>query len=332
MRTCRPVLLALLVAGGVRAGETDQFYAWRHPPADVTDSFNAATNERLQRGLQIVNRSPLWRNRSCRSVAHQIASPFFWREYRFLIGATPESGLTDYVPGSNVERLTRFWNETIYRRAPLAFPGFYVIPLDTTVRLHGVNLGTDKLAHFFPNGWRYYERYHEVLAAGASEDEAFAATQELGLEQELGWFGWDWGVFSFSDMESNHQGLLWYQSLCDEEPSVLRMTSDGWVLSKPFDIREWVNPCWDESYYGNTFHEALWQSVKPLMREYCPLMERGDVRELLEDYERRGCHSRSVVDLERRIRAGQLEDWRPSSPLGVCELARRPTAASDYAP
>jgi hypothetical protein len=59
------------------------------------------------------------------------------------------------------------YGKSIYALVPTNY--FTVSP---TVKLYGAEFGTDKIAHFFQQGYDYYKIYNRALARGATPDEA----------------------------------------------------------------------------------------------------------------------------------------------------------------
>lgn len=326
-RTLAGVAWVALMAATAHAGETDQHYSWLRPVRDSTVSFNERVNAHFDSELRGINRNPFRRGGECRDIAHDMADGLFWTEYRFFIKASPGSGLS-YAPRSSTEWLDEYGRKGLYRFAPPWSLAFKVIPLDTTVRLGDVYLGTDKIAHFFPNGWRYYVELHKALDAGQSEAEAFETVLNFGVEQELGWFGMDYGTFSYADLESNWAGLKWFRALCDDDDPLLVATDDGWRLRERFDIAEWVNPCWDESFYGNAYTDDVWPFVKRGVQSFCRARDYPEVQMRQERYRARGCMSRTVDRLRELVEEGVLPDPAPYSVDEVCEETRAPPVGS----
>ncbi|HAM73351.1 MAG TPA: hypothetical protein DCM86_17090 [Verrucomicrobiales bacterium] len=101
-----------------------------------------------------------------------------------------------------------------------------------SVKVKGVCIGTDKLAHLFQQGWEYYsiavldgkgealaERYGEWLEgkeprASYSRDEPYFLTQPSGRVLGYGSFGRTTsGVISHADLAANRSGLRMYGDL-----------------------------------------------------------------------------------------------------------------------
>ena len=99
------------------------------------------------------------------------------------------------------------------------------------VKVNGVCLGTEKLAHLFQHGWEYYRiavldgrgdalamRYGE-WQEGLAAREQYAADEPYFLQQPMGWPGYGGygrrisGVISHADLAANQAGLRLYKDL-----------------------------------------------------------------------------------------------------------------------
>lgn len=311
--------LAWLPASTARAGEGDDFYPWERHLADSREALNRRYNRVFDDALRDLNRGRDWSSMSCVDAAHAMTERLFWTEYRFLLRAQPHFGL-DYAPRTNTEDVERYRPRSVYRYVPWWWVPLTAAPLEREVRVGDVVFSTDKIAHFFPTGWRYLVRYRERRAAGDDDDTALrAAIDQIGVATELG--GWGLGIdgiFSFADLEANYQGLVFFQRLCDPERPDLVKADSGWALRRPFDVGDWVNPCWDESFYGNVYVEALWPAIERALSEKCRLLHRPDIAQRRGRYRALGCASRSVRILDELIASGRVPDPRPHDIETVC--------------
>jgi hypothetical protein len=115
-----------------------------------------------------------------------------------------------------------------------------------TMKVNSIFIGSDKLGHFFQQGYQYFEKYKE----GASELE----TEEFGEKLENEEYGlgnnsaFGSGVFSFADLEANRQGLEFYKEL-NKNPHLT------------FDINKYVNDQWNEEINKNLYHQEIAPTV-----------------------------------------------------------------------
>jgi hypothetical protein len=305
------VLLSLSLAPHARANETDPWYAWLHPPRDGTDALNKAINERFTRGLSFTND-----DMTCRQAAERMTMSMRTAAFFFFLGDLSTWGV-DYTPRTASEYFERTSTNGSYRHV------YGLMPLDPAMRSGDVLFGTDKLGHFFTNGLRQYDTYVNAREGGASDEEAMRRSIEDGIHEEETWLGlYPSGIFSYADLEANHQGVLFYRALCGAgEGGDLARTKEGWTLQKPFDIARWVSPCWDEAYRPSYFSRAA-DAAKRGLREMCSDLARADVHARLDAYRAHGCASRALTLIDERVKKGELPDPSPWSFSRVCAEAR----------
>lgn len=317
------VLAVLLFSSPTRANETDPWYAWLHPPRDGTAALNRAISERFARGLQRVNAKQNPAGSSCRDVAATMVSPVRTAALYFFAGDLGSWGV-DYSPRSASELFDAAASGA-YQHLPR------LLPFDPAMRAGVVLFGTDKLGHFFTNGLRHYDRYRAARAVGASEDEALRAAITQGIAEERTWLGmYASGIFSYADLEANHQGVLFFRSLCED--GGLALVDGRWTLAAPFDIARWVSPCWDEAFapsYFRRFPEAAKRGLAAL----CDTLDRESVRDRRQRYREHACTSTSTRVVGELVARGELPDPSPWSYEAVCTtpsaIARANTASAD---
>ena len=182
----------------------------------------------------------------------------------------------------DIERLSTPRHDSIYAGLPFwvtrAAGLFGVGP---TIKVNGVLIGSDKLGHFLSQGRKYYLRYLRY------EDEAKAAEQSAFTERAL--FGqMTTGSYSNADLISNYEGHLFYRSLFEDyivpgKSSILHWENDGYLVQRPFDFRDHVNPYWDEALNINHFDRLLYEHMKARFKTFCEDYETQPGMYLLED-------------------------------------------------
>jgi hypothetical protein len=317
MRCCTAIVLALAGVLPTAAMETDQYYAWLHPPADSSRAVNAKINMELESALDIVNASSSWERHSCHEVIDHIIPRF--REYIFKnVGVwARNTPLVETVPSSAEEEL-EYRKSSIYQDRWF-FDISGVIPLSPTITLAGVQIGTDKLAHFFSEGHWYYLWYRSAIRSGMNHEEAVNHVVDRGMFFEKTVLGFvSSGVLSLGDLEANYQGLLFYINLCDAEDPSIQRTETGWRLRRPFDFHDYVTPEWDESYQPQIYTRKRWKHVRPFLMRYCDQLDEPVVRDQRKRYEARDRVTLTEQRLQLRVEAGQLTDPALFSIEAVC--------------
>ena len=120
-----------------------------------------------------------------------------------------------------------------------AAPSNY-LTISSTVNLYGAHFGTDKIAHFFQQGFSYYKIYKRALASGATAEKAVEKAVDWGKSTENTFYGTlVSGVFSNADLCANFVGLKFYQNLTREikignetKAAILLVKNGAWTFNK----------------------------------------------------------------------------------------------------
>ena len=319
------VCLAVLVVPAVQAIETDQYYTWGRPMDDSLEAMNAKVNLEIDRALAHTHPQGRGPGMTCSAVRKRIVNHFrLLLIHRLEIWAI-NTALVGRVPATAEEEL-RYRKAYLYHdRHPL--DPAVLMPPSPTIQVDGVRFGTDKLTHFFSEGWLYYKAYRKGRRNGLSHEEAELKAIDMGIFSERTILGMAAsGVFSVADLESNYQGLRFMTALCDPVEPLLISNDEGWQLREPFDFREYVIPRWDESWQASIFGKSRWKRIRPVLEGYCPMLETPEVRAQRQRYASRD----RVTVTERRIQElvdeGELADPRDYSIEQVCSGSAKPVA------
>jgi hypothetical protein len=130
----------------------------------------------------------------------------------------------------------------------------WYIELSPTIQVDGVLIGVDKLGHFIAQGFEYYLNYRG-LDPKFSVSTRCTLIRERGHLQEYGQLGVaTGGVFSFADLASNWQGMLFFMALFDDVEIegqrhahyYERNATGGYRRVRDFHWAEYVTADWDE--------------------------------------------------------------------------------------
>jgi hypothetical protein len=313
--------LCLLLATPTAAIETDQYYAWGRELADSTEMINAKVNSEILLVLERVNSTRSWDTRTCEDMAKRIERHFRLFIFHDLQLWADNTSLIERFP-STAEEDWRYRKEYIYRNHGPLDVGTWMPP-SPTIELAGVRMGTDKLTHFFSEGWMSYVWYRNAREKGVSEHEAEVAAVRKGILLERSVLGMAAsGVFSLADLEANYQGLRFFKGLCGEESPRLVMKDDGWQLASLVDFRDYVTPEWDESYQPSVFGKRRWKKVRPVLLEYCPMLDDPEVARRRAAYRERDTITFTEGHIEELIEEGRLIDPDQFSIDHLCSSER----------
>ena len=308
-------LCVVVSAAAADALETDQYYAWGRPLADSTDAVNARFNLELERAIASFpkDRPP----QSCRKVA--IA---YRKRMRFLLLHEIQvwawnSEWVDRIPdGADEQREYRRTN--LYSNHPLIDTGTWM-PYTPTLEVAGVRFGTDKLAHLVSSGWTYYGEYRKGIKKGETPEDAERRAVNRGIAEEsliLGKLAS--GVTSIPDLEANYAGMHFYLDLCDIEDPILKLGEDGWFISRPVDLRDYVTPRWDESFQPPIYTTGRWRKVKPVLETYCDRLADPQVVAMRRSYRERDKESLVGRLVAEKVAEGKIRDPAQFSIEAVC--------------
>jgi hypothetical protein len=316
------MVIPFAIAAFIASAETDPYYGWFHPPHDGTAGINAEIDKQFAIGLADINHFP---PDTCIAAARGMTSRLGATAAWFWAGST-RFWRVDRSPKTRTEYNERFRNESTYRwTALLPFGSF--VPLDPTVRVGDILFGTDKLGHFFTNGYRYFERFEKARAAGESEDQAERDAIATGVDEENTMLGVAVsGIFSYADLETNWRGFEFFRDLCEgDHPALTVDTSGKWHLNRSFHIEHWADPCWDEGFEPSWFASQSAKDVQRAIASSCTKWTSSpEVAERRARYEQRGCSSKSIDVLHEMIAQKKAPDPSPFSIDQICST-RGPT-------
>ncbi len=313
------VFLGLGGAGAAPGLETDQFFAWGRPLEDMTGVLNARVNLELERLVAELNRDG--RDRPCQKVRFR-----FFKRHRMLFFDGFEtwsvnSPLVSRSP-SGADEMREFRQHYLYGGTSSVFDTGRWMPPSPTVEVNGVRLGTDKLTHMLGTAWFYHRWYRKARSRGVPLAEAEDRVVRRGLGHEITILGRAvTGVLSRADLEANYQGMWFYEHLCAGDDPNIVYDEGVWRLRRPFDLRDYVTPEWDESYQPNIYMRRKWPKVRRRMLRYCRMLEHPQVRAMREAYAERDRVTETEKLIKEMVVAGKLPDPSQFSIESVCREA-----------
>ena len=248
-------LLLLVLPLPAFAYETDQYHDRDLPLADSTAVLDARVNEALAR-VAARWQGPRDDVRFARAVYWQLGG-LHWVDHieRFA------------MRNPAVARMPR--GRTIYSYPPLfTSPVLFFFGVGERLKLAEVRIGSDKLGHFFSQGFKYFRRQRH----GWSEERFVTWAERVE--------GWLFGeyttrVFSNADMVANYEGYLFYRSLFEDgivpgKGPIVAFEAGRARILRPFSWRDHVNDYWDEALNPSLFGAALQEHVARQLKELCP--------------------------------------------------------------
>ena len=301
------LVLCLLAVPSTTALETDPYEAWGHDLRDATDALNAKINYELQKVLDRVNGRRGIRRLTCDTVANHVAAHFRMIIFHPIeIWASKSPLIERYPPTEDAELASR---KTNVLGNTSSWDIATWLPYAPTIEVHGVRIGTDKMAHFFSGGSSYYSLYLRARRQGLSADEAQRTVIDRGIFSEKTYLGYGTsGVLSAADLEANYRGMTFFLGLCGGDSPQLQRTGEGYGLSRPFDARDYVTVDWDESYNNSGFIKRRWKKVKPQILKLCPMLEHPWVLAQRRRYRERDIETPTEARMAQLVAEGRMDD------------------------
>ena len=115
------------------------------------------------------------------------------------------------------------------------------------LKVGGIPVGADKFSHFFTEGWHYFKRA-DLQGRGLEAALKFGRKRESGFWGEI-----TTGVYSYADLLSSYQGLLFWRRILGGEAPYVVCRGDRWVLQLTVDWMDYIDQGWDEGNNCNEF-------------------------------------------------------------------------------
>ena len=315
------ILSFTLIISALCASETDQYLSWGTDLADSQQALNNYVNDSMYGAIDL---PATQKQKSCHDVAKKLVKPMRrnfqqliedWAETSPLVERYPEDlvATKEYFDRSILDNPNFPYNlYVIY--APYRIPA-----IARTINLNGIYLGTDKLGHFISFGVRYLDEYLKSIKKGKNETAAIEQAISFGIKSEKLLVGKTFtGVLSYGDLEANFQGFLFQKSLCSTDSSFrIEGERNSWKLVGEFEIKNYVNPYWDESFNPSEFTKGRWKYTKQHLKKYCS--QKSLVKDRFAYYQQLAIPSVSIQYIEKMINTGKLNSPSKYSLEQACQ-------------
>lgn len=287
MRTLASLLLLwtlLLSQTRVCAFETDQYNLPPRPLADIGDEVSEHVEQKLLKAVEKIN-AEISRRQKCvtgssdrhdkgcdSSKADRLRLEYLRSEdavageafEQLAAGVPPFTSMGTWMDSHHFVGQPARYRTSLRKSIFLILP-FVSLTVSPTVNLYGSEFGTDKIAHFFQQGYTYYKAYRRALAEGATPAEATARAVRWGQKSERTFYGtMVAGVYSNGDLVANYAGLKFYEGLThpirigDRTRAALLLLKGGvWTLNDGVSQRESLL----KPLISDHFNEALNPSI-----------------------------------------------------------------------
>lgn len=305
------------------AFETDQYNLPPVPLADIGDEVTDYAAENIERAIRKINAEIAERQNCLPKKSGRKNCGSVEKENSKLAGLRSEAAvarevfklLGDGIPpftnsGTWMEkhefkarpaRYKTSFDDTIFKN----FPSDYWM-ISHTVNLFGSQLGTDKIAHIFQQGYTYYKIVERAKAKGLADEIAVQKAIRWGQMTERTYYGnLISGLYSNGDLAANFAGMKFYQNLTRKikiggrmYPAILILDDGIWKFSRTESLREnllkpfisdHLNEALNPSIFIKLFNfdssvrKIISKKSCPQWREKFPEMTREDFFEITEN-------------------------------------------------
>jgi hypothetical protein len=274
-----------LLAQSVAAFETDQYNLPPEPLGDIGDELAEYVEQNLKKAIDKTNaeiarrQSCLDKNAAerrsgkCESAEKELARLRFLRSDAAIArevfkplggGIFPFTRSATWVESHRFKVQPAVYKTDYLDSIHLTVPTNYVT-ISPTVKVYAAEFGTDKIAHFFQQGYTYYKISEQAAAKGLTQENAARKAISWGQKTERTYFGTlVSGVYSNADLAANYVGMLFYRGLTREikikdvtRPAVLLLKNGIWILNPNFNLRKsLIKP-----FFTEHLNEALNPSI-----------------------------------------------------------------------
>lgn len=322
-------LSVVLLMRSISAFETDQFNLPPQPLADIGDEVSDYVEQNLRKAIEKINAEILLRqsclgnnsaelkktkcgspNETKARIAYLQSEEVVTREVFGLLG----DGFIPYTKsGSWMEkhdfkaRPARF--KTSFSKSIFAFVPTNYLTISATVKIYNSEFGTDKVAHFFQQGYSYFRIYKRAIDEGNTPDEAAQKAIRWGKMTERTFYGTlVSGVYSNADLCANFTGMKFYQNLTqavkigdETKPAVLRLENGVWLFNENSDLRQILLKPFLSKHFNEALNSSIYSNLFGLRSYVRRTLRKRSCKQWLNQYP-----NLSPADLDETSRALKL--------------------------
>ena len=238
------MFILFLLSHFLLASETDQFTARLYPLEDATKILNEQVNTRLKLAEQV-----LLKKATCEP--DDLYNEVSWKVRRPIYGQIEgwmNSGETP-IPFVRIPLEESIYQDiSFYENWPVRI---YKIGMGSTFKINQELIGSDKIGHFFDEGWSLFS----ILLKTGSVEKAldYSDLTEDGIFGRL-----FTGVMSNADKVANFNGMRFWSTLLGEGmplkgKAYFKCVDGHFKLIRSFQFEDYIDAAWDESINCNQY-------------------------------------------------------------------------------
>lgn len=282
--------------------ETDQYNLPPAPLADIGGELEEYTLENIRKAIDKINAEiaakqmcidrAIDRPTNCRGTTSDRKRLEYLRSEAAVARAVYDRlgyGIIAFARAGNWINSHKFRAQPARYKTSYSKSIFVTIPTDyftisPTVNVYGVQFGTDKIAHFFQQGYQYYRIHGREVVKGITHDAATKKAVAWGRMTENTYYGTlVGGVFSNADLFANYAGMRFFQGLTKpvnigllNRPATLILKNGIWELnpsgiSNEIFLRPFISDHLNEALNPSLFIPGLRSSIRGIVKKQsCP--------------------------------------------------------------
>ncbi len=285
--------LSLLHVPVVLAFETDQYNLPPEPLADIGDEVREYTIENILKAVSKIN-AEIGQTQRCLDIVRDKCDSDSQKRLAYLRSEEAIARAVFRELGSGIIAFTKsgsWMNSHRFRGQPARYKTSYsksifvYLPTDyytisPTVNIYGSSFGTDKIAHFFQQGYTYYRIAERAIAKGVGRNDAEKKAVGWGKLTERTYYGTlVGGVFSNADLHANYVGMRFYQGLVNQlklgsvtRPPTLMLKDGVWEMNDggindEFLLRPFISDHMNEALNPSLYIPGLRSSIRGIVRK-----------------------------------------------------------------
>lgn len=278
-------LCVLLLLQSVAAFETDQYNLPPQPLGDIGEEFSEYVEQNIKKAFDKTNAEIIRRQiclgnltverkpANCGLAEKERARLAFLRSEEAIArevytllgdGIFPFTRSATWVESHRFRVKPALYRTNYLKSVYLTVPTNY-LTISPTVKVFGAQFGTDKIAHFFQQGYTYYKISERAAAKGLTQEEAGQKAISWGQKTERTYYGTlVSGVYSNADLAANYVGMLFYQGLTREikikdetRPAVLLLKNGIWTFNPDFNSPELLIKPFFTDHLNEAFNPSI---------------------------------------------------------------------------
>lgn len=251
------MILSLSLDSPLQAAETDQFSKLEQPVEDSAELLNSKVNAYIEKSLLVLNQ----KNHSCeeKDLYKELRKYFNNHLKGILMKEILRDSRFDKRPISLDESIFKGWTPWDGIGMGLPFLKSTDLVLTGVMRIGDQTIGTDKLEHFWGQGFYYFTKNYldkkgtiRALKVGIAKEKIYLGGNKIGN-----------GVFSYGDLGANFNGMRFWNHMLQKRADVLGADHDigpyvvcennKWKQVKAVDFRYYIDDSMDESINCSKF-------------------------------------------------------------------------------